>query len=75
MSDSHAYRKGPVINTMTDADVESEDDEDEDSSSRSNSYAPPTRLTQRQAALAGMVETPEHVVLGKCHENSIQTGR
>ncbi|PAV18720.1 hypothetical protein PNOK_0556300 [Pyrrhoderma noxium] len=42
--------------------IESEDSEDSDSSSRSNPYVP-TRLTQRQAALAGIAEQAEHLVL------------
>lgn len=47
-------------------DIESEDDEDEDeSSSRSASYAGPSRMTHRQAALKGFVEPTEHVALGK----------
>ncbi|EJD02932.1 uncharacterized protein FOMMEDRAFT_20129 [Fomitiporia mediterranea MF3/22] len=41
-------------------DVESEDDDDSSSESQ---YTGPTRLTQRQAALAGMVESAEHMVL------------
>ncbi|KAI5119866.1 hypothetical protein M0805_000700 [Coniferiporia weirii] len=44
-------------------EIESEDDDDDGTSTRSTSYAGPTRMTHRQAALAGMVEAAEHVVL------------
>ncbi|KAH8119153.1 PAPA-1-like conserved region-domain-containing protein [Phellopilus nigrolimitatus] len=43
-------------------EVESEDDDDA-SSTGSASYAGPTRMTHRQAALAGMVESSEHLEL------------
>ena len=56
---------------LIDADIESESDEDEDESSRSASVTAPARLTQRQAALAGMVEAPGHVVLGMSRVTSI----
>ncbi|KAL5507536.1 hypothetical protein ACEPAH_6992 [Sanghuangporus vaninii] len=45
------------------ADVESEDEEEDESSTSSTPYTGPTRMTQRQAALAGMVDTSEHLVL------------
>ncbi|THH10663.1 hypothetical protein EW145_g1179 [Phellinidium pouzarii] len=52
-------RKGHPRNVV----VESEDEDDDATSSRSTSYAGPTRMTHRQAALAGMVESAEHIVL------------
>ena len=47
-----------------DVDVESEDESEDDSSTPSTTYAP-TRLTQRQAALAGIADSSEHMVLGR----------
>lgn len=47
------------------AEIESEDDSDDGASTRSTSYAGPSRLTQRQAALKGLAESAEHVSLGE----------
>ena len=46
--------------------VESEDDDEDDdgASTRSTSYAGPSRLTQRQAAMKGFVEKTDYVSLG-----------
>ena len=44
--------------------VDIESSSDSDDSSRSTSYAGPSRMTHRQAALAGMVEATELVSLG-----------
>lgn len=48
----------------TDVEIESEDDDEDSASTPSTTYAGPTRMTQRQAALAGMVDPAEHIVLG-----------